>query len=319
MALQEYEDKQIAQKEMVRKRKENHVAAKANQQQADENERRRMGELKARYMSSKRKEENRAAATARAKQQAVKNERRRVGVGGLKARAKTSKHDQKAKYETIEKRIENVEENIKKYLISIGHTNGHTNGKPYGLDAARKMQEFKKSINKNNNKLIGLDREIRNKKRNNARIQFIRIIRTYFKMWKAYLEEKEMKRTHIKNKFIRIVKTYSTLWHGVKIGDKQEHKIRKMCRSVLCIRQQNKCALCGYSMNNDITFEHIIPVSNGGRTSLFNGKALHKTCNNYIGVLPIERKTNMFVELGLELNNDYKKYEDEYDDTYDDY
>tara|TARA_Y100000389_G_C17417486_1_gene494629 strand:- start:755 stop:1507 length:753 start_codon:yes stop_codon:yes gene_type:complete len=250
MALQEYEDKQIAQKEMVRKWKENHVAAKANQQQAHE------------------------------------NERRRVGVGGLKARAMTSKHDQKAKYETIEKRIENVEENIKKYLISIGHTNG----KPYGLDAARKMQEFKKSINKNNNKLIGLDREIRNKKRNNARIQFI-----------------------------RIVKTYSTLWHGVKIGDKQERKIRKMCRSALCIRQQNKCAVCGYSMNNDITFEHIIPVSNGGRTSLFNGKALHKTCNNYIGVLPIERKTNMFVELGLELNNDYKKYEDEYDDTYDDY
>lgn len=213
----------------------------------------------------------------------------------------------------LENKIKNAEESKKSYLISIGHIHGSS----YDLNIARKMDAFNKSVNKKSNQLACLHKTIKNIQRNNARSRFINIIITYFKIRKPYLEKKERKRNNIKNKFIELSKTYLTLWYGVKKGDKNEHKIRKMCRNVLCVRQKNKCAICGYSMDNDITFEHIIPVSKGGLTGLFNGKAVHKSCNSYIGVLPIERKSNMFIELGAECNNDYKKYEDEYDDTYD--
>ena len=46
-------------------------------------------------------------------------------------------------------------------------------------------------------------------------------------------------------------------------------------------------------MNDDITYEHIIPVSKNGITSMLNGKAVHSWCNNYLGVLSIERKKNI--------------------------
>mgnify|MGYP002007395075 CR=1 FL=1 len=51
--------------------------------------------------------------------------------------------------------------------------------------------------------------------------------------------------------------------------------------------------------NDDITYEHIIPRCHGGETSYKNGKVVHLSCNNYIGILPKERKMNMFVHWHL--------------------
>ncbi len=120
-------------------------------------------------------------------------------------------------------------------------------------------------------------------------------------------------------RFIKITKTYFKMWYGVKKCDKNENKLRTICRIELNIIQKNICAVCGHNMNDDITYEHIIPVSKNGVTSMLNGKAVHSWCNNYLGVLSIERKKNMFIDIN-EIDIDcYKHYEDNYDDTYDDY
>ena len=134
-------------------------------------------------------------------------------------------------------------------------------------------------------------------------------------------KKKRNKRNNIMQKFRKIAKTYFKMWYGVKNCDKDENILRIMCRSTLNIRQKNICAVCGCNMNDDITYEHIIPVSKNGMTSMLNGKAVHAWCNNYLGVLSIERKKNMFIDIE-ENDNDidcYKHYENNYDDTYDDY
>ena len=70
----------------------------------------------------------------------------------------------------------------------------------------------------------------------------------------------------------------------------------KELKDILKYEQNNKCAICNYELNDDdITYEHIIPRYHGGETSYKNGKVVHYSCNNYIGILPKERKMNMFI------------------------
>lgn len=226
----------------------------------------------------------------------------------------------KAEIEEYENQIQEIKQSKTSYLTSIGHIRGRS----YNLNTAKKMARFEKEIkilqktrDKKKKELVTIIK--RNQKNHNIG-KFKNIIKRYYGMRRTYLKKKEFKSNKIKNKFIYLVKSYVKIWYGVEIEDEDEHKIRKMCRNALNVRQQNRCAVCGRSLNGDITYEHIIPVSNNGMTSMLNGKAVHSWCNNYLGVLPIERKTNMFVELDESENETdcYKKYEDSYDDTYDD-
>lgn len=187
--------------------------------------------------------------------------------------------------ERLNNKIQEIEESKKSYLTSIGYIQGT----PYSLNTAKKIAGFNNIIKTEKTKIK------RNKKKN-------KINRFY-------------------QKFRKIVKTYFKFWYGVNKNDIDEYKIRIMCRNELNIRQKNICAVCGRNMNDDITYEHIIPVCKNGKTSILNGKAVHSWCNNYLGILSTERKTGMFIDIE-EMDNDidcYKKYEDKYDDTYDDY
>lgn len=82
---------------------------------------------------------------------------------------------------------------------------------------------------------------------------------------------------------------------GVSESDPLEFKFKQYLRNILDKKQNNKCAVCNCKLENDITFEHIIPRSKGGLTSLPNGKAVHSWCNNYLGVLDHERKVKMLI------------------------
>ena len=120
------------------------------------------------------------------------------------------------------------------------------------------------------------------------------------KIRKIKEQETKMFRSCLRNMF----KKYIKLHNGVKVRNKKinrkidldEIEIRKKCRAALSIRQNDICAICGTKMGDDITYEHIIPVSRNGKTSLDNGKAVHKWCNQYLGTLSLERKRNMFIE-----------------------
>jgi len=160
-------------------------------------------------------------------------------------------------------KIKILEHQIETLLIS----HGHYPGKPcnYSLTLARQINKIKKQINE---------------------IEFGS---------KAKQSKNRKKR---RNKLSNFIKIYYKMYYGnVKKGNECELNIRKKCRYALCIQQNNICAICGHQMsNNDITFEHIVPFSKGGETSILNGKAVHHDCNQYIGVLSLKRKMNMFID-----------------------
>ena len=82
---------------------------------------------------------------------------------------------------------------------------------------------------------------------------------------------------------------------SISKGGPNEALLKKELKDILKYEQNNKCAICNYELNDDITYEHIIPRCYGGETSYKNGKVVHYNCNNYIGILPKERKMNMFI------------------------
>tara|TARA_B100001057_G_scaffold454320_1_gene500008 strand:+ start:804 stop:1328 length:525 start_codon:yes stop_codon:yes gene_type:complete len=109
---------------------------------------------------------------------------------------------------------------------------------------------------------------------------------------------KKLKRqngTKLRYKLKWFIMLYIKTQFGVSESDPLEIKFKQYLRYILVKRQNNKCAVCNCNLENDITFEHILPRCKGGLTSLRNGKAVHSWCNNYLGVLDYERKLKMLV------------------------
>lgn len=60
-----------------------------------------------------------------------------------------------------------------------------------------------------------------------------------------------------------------------------QSKIRKRYQADIQKRGSLQCALCGELITNpdDVTVDHIIPKSMGGRESVFNFQPAHRKCN----------------------------------------
>jgi 5-methylcytosine-specific restriction endonuclease McrA len=60
---------------------------------------------------------------------------------------------------------------------------------------------------------------------------------------------------------------------------------RTNTRIALNKKQNNKCALCGKPMGEDMTVDHMIPVSKGGSNKRENLQLVHEMCNKEKGSL----------------------------------
>ena len=115
---------------------------------------------------------------------------------------------------------------------------------------------------------------------------------------KEQFSRKKLKRqyeTKLRYKLKWLMALYIKTQFGVSESDPLEIEFKQYLRNILVKRQNYKCAVCNCNLENDITFEHIIPRCRGGLTSLKNGKAVHSWCNNYLGVLDYERKLKMLL------------------------
>ena len=48
-------------------------------------------------------------------------------------------------------------------------------------------------------------------------------------------------------------------------------------------KQGKRCAICGKKIHNldDLTVDHIIPLSKGGKNDIYNCQLAHRLCNSY--------------------------------------
>ncbi len=58
-------------------------------------------------------------------------------------------------------------------------------------------------------------------------------------------------------------------------------------------RDGDKCFLCGFPLDDDITVEHLVPVAHGGPNHLSNKALAHSRCNLLMGSLPLMEKIKL--------------------------
>lgn len=58
-------------------------------------------------------------------------------------------------------------------------------------------------------------------------------------------------------------------------------------------RDGDKCFLCGFPLDDDITVEHLVPVAHGGPNHLSNKALAHKRCNLLMGSKPLMEKIKL--------------------------
>ncbi|MGV3695531.1 HNH endonuclease [Flavobacterium sp.] len=83
-------------------------------------------------------------------------------------------------------------------------------------------------------------------------------------------------------------------WTGgpVKTGRQNSYKKEKIN---LLERDGDCCFLCGNKLLDDITVEHLIALSNGGKNNLSNMVLMHVRCNNQVSNIPISDKVKMAI------------------------
>ena len=72
-------------------------------------------------------------------------------------------------------------------------------------------------------------------------------------------------------------------------------------RALIIKRDGKACFYCGEVIpNEDITLEHLIARSRGGRDILENFVIAHSKCNNEMGVLPLNMKVDKAIKNRVE-------------------
>lgn len=91
-------------------------------------------------------------------------------------------------------------------------------------------------------------------------------------------------------------------WDGapINIGRYPTYKKQK---AHLISRDGTKCFFCGEEMEDDITVEHLIALSSGGKNDLSNMVLAHLKCNNMVNNLPIYQKVVYALKLRGRIKN----------------
>lgn len=75
------------------------------------------------------------------------------------------------------------------------------------------------------------------------------------------------------------------------VGRNSSSRKKRGFRHRILLRDGRECFYCGYEMElDDITLEHLIPRSKGGKTSPENIVLAHSYCNNKAGTLCLDEK-----------------------------
>ena len=90
-------------------------------------------------------------------------------------------------------------------------------------------------------------------------------------------------------------------WNGqpINIGRNNNYKKQK---KALIIRDGTKCFYCGKELEDDITLEHLIPLSMSGSNELYNMVLCHEKCNNSVNNLPLYKKVKHAIN--MRINNE---------------
>lgn len=84
-------------------------------------------------------------------------------------------------------------------------------------------------------------------------------------------------------------------WNGGIISTGRKNTYVKE-KKVLLKRDGSNCFYCGLPLAEDITLEHIIPLSSGGPNRIGNMVLSHDECNNEAGTRTVFAKLNLAIE-----------------------
>lgn len=97
-------------------------------------------------------------------------------------------------------------------------------------------------------------------------------------------------------------------WNGAPISTGRLQTYVKEKRQLL-ERDGNLCFYCWKPLGEDITLEHLIPLTSGGQNNLYNMVLAHDKCNHDAGFKPLSVKVKIAVKNRVEflINTKAKK------------
>ena len=87
-------------------------------------------------------------------------------------------------------------------------------------------------------------------------------------------------------------------WNGGPDSTKRMANYRKY-KVKLLKRDGDTCFCCNLPMGEDMTLEHLIPLTAGGLNVLSNMAIMHSHCNRALGNKPLFAKLNYIIELRM--------------------
>lgn len=89
-------------------------------------------------------------------------------------------------------------------------------------------------------------------------------------------------------------------WRGkpISVGRKSSYKKQK---KHIITRDGTKCFVCGKPLELDITLEHLIPLSSGGKNELSNMVLVHSDCNQLLSNKTIKEKVDIVLSKRISL------------------
>lgn len=89
-----------------------------------------------------------------------------------------------------------------------------------------------------------------------------------------------------------------------RLGRKREVSNREPTRKALLARDGSDCWFCGLPLGDDITIEHLVPKSAGGRNIQANYALAHRQCNNDAADMPLTEKIELRTRLRAAMVSD---------------
>lgn len=89
-------------------------------------------------------------------------------------------------------------------------------------------------------------------------------------------------------------------WNGKPISTGRSNSYKYKKKQILK-RDGNKCFYCGLPLNDDVTLEHIDPLTAGGKNKLSNMVLAHDKCNREAGSKTIVEKVTIAINNRIKL------------------